>query len=75
MPPPGRVQLLVARAHRAQLELLDAVAGEARMRMAVDEPRQSAETPAVELFDFAVERFRRSRILPVAAMRPDSQRR
>ena len=50
-----RVQLLVARAARAQGELLDAVAAERGMRVAVDEPRQRAETAAVELLDVAVE--------------------
>ena len=36
------VQLLVARTARAQRELLDAVAAERRMRVAVDEPRDRA---------------------------------
>ena len=49
------VQLLVARAARAQRELLDAVAAERRMRMAVDEPRDRAEPAAVDLDDLAVE--------------------
>ena len=54
--PSRRVQLLVARTDRAELELLDAVPGKTRMRVAVDEPRQSAQTGAVELLDLAVER-------------------
>ena len=51
-----RVQLLVARAARAQRELLDAVAAEGRVRVAVDEARDRAEPAAVELLDVAVER-------------------
>ena len=69
----GGVQLLVARAGRAQRELLDAVAGERRVRVAVDEARDGAEAAAVELLDLAVERPR-SRIRPTAAIRPPSQR-
>ena len=51
----GRVELLVARAARAQRELVDAVAGEAGVRVAVDEPRDGAEPAAVDLLDLAVE--------------------
>ena len=50
-----RVQLLVARAGRAARELLDAVAAEGRVRVAVDEARNGAQTAAVELLDVAVE--------------------
>ena len=52
----GRVQLFVARAARAKRELLDAVAAERDVRVAVDEPRNRAERAAVELLDVAVER-------------------
>jgi phage repressor protein C with HTH and peptisase S24 domain len=50
------VQLLVRRAGGTQRELLDAVAAEARMRVAVDEARQRAEPAAVELLEVAVGR-------------------
>src|SRR5439155_677264 len=49
------VQLLVGRACRAQSELVDAVAGEAGVRVAVDEAGKGAKPTAVELFDVAVE--------------------
>ena len=52
----GRVQLFVARAARAQRELLHPVAGERRMRVAIDEPRHGAPSAAVELLDVAVDR-------------------
>ena len=51
-----RVQLLVARAARAQRELVDAVAAERRVRVAVDEARDRAAPASVELDDVAVER-------------------
>jgi hypothetical protein len=50
------VQLLVARAARPQRELLDAVAAERRMRVAVDEPREPAQPAPVELLDVAGDR-------------------
>ena len=50
------MQLLVARAAGAQRELVDAVAAERRVRVAVDEPRDRAEPAAVDLVDVAVER-------------------
>jgi hypothetical protein len=50
------VELLVARACGAQRELLDAVAGERGMRVAVDEARNGTQTAPVELLDLAVER-------------------
>src|SRR5919201_5785718 len=50
------VQVLVARAARAQRELLDPIAAEARVRVAVDQSRHRAETAAVELLDVVVER-------------------
>ncbi len=56
MPPPAVVQLLVARARGAERELLDAVAAERRMRMAVDEAGDRAEPAPVELDDVAVDR-------------------
>jgi hypothetical protein len=52
-PAAGGVQLLVARARGAQRELPDAVAREARMRVAVHEAGDGAQTPAVELLDVA----------------------
>src|SRR5439155_3267170 len=51
----GLVELLVPRTACAQRELLDAVAGERRMRVAVDEAWERAETAAVELVDLALE--------------------
>jgi hypothetical protein len=45
------VQLLVARAGRAKLELCDAIAPETCVRVTVDEPRHRAETAAIELLD------------------------
>src|SRR5262249_8446074 len=47
----GRVQLLVARATCAQRELLDAIAAERRVRVAVDETRHGAAASTVELLD------------------------
>jgi hypothetical protein len=49
------MKLLVARAACAQRKLLHAVAREARMRVAVDEARDRAATPAVELLDVTVQ--------------------
>ena len=54
--PAARVELLVGGAGRSQRELLDPVAGEARVRMAVDEPGNRREAPAVELDDVGAER-------------------
>ena len=50
------MQLLVAGARRSQRELLDAIAAERRVRVAVDEPGDRAEAAAVELAYVAVER-------------------
>src|SRR5262249_28590260 len=50
-PAAGGMQLLVARPRRAERELFDSVAGEARVSVAVDEPRDRDEATAVELFD------------------------
>ncbi len=50
------MQFLVARAGRAARELLDAVAAERRVRVAVDEARDGAQAAAVELFDVTIER-------------------
>ena len=47
------MQLLVARAPSTKRELLDAIAAESRVRVAVDEPRDRAEPPAVDLDDLA----------------------
>ncbi len=54
-PAARRVELLVARTRCPQRELLDAVAREARVGMAVDEARDRAEPAAVELLDLVVE--------------------
>ena len=50
-----RMQLLVARSARAQLELDGTVARETRVRMAVDEPGERAQPPPVELLDVPFE--------------------
>ena len=50
-----RVQLLVARPAGTERELVDAVAAERRVRVAVDEPRHGAEATALHLHDLAVE--------------------
>ena len=52
-PAAGGVQLLVGRTRGAQRELVDAVAGEARMGMAVDEPRDRDQAASVELVEVA----------------------
>ena len=49
------MQLLVARPGCAERELLDAVAQEARVRMAVDQAGNCAQPAAVDLHDVAVE--------------------
>jgi hypothetical protein len=54
-PAARRVQLLVARAAGPQGELLHAVAEEARMGVAVDEPGDRAAASPVELLDVAAE--------------------
>jgi hypothetical protein len=53
---PSGVQLLVRRTRGAQGELLDPVAAEAGVGVAVDEPGHRAEASAVQLLDLAVER-------------------
>ena len=50
------MDLLVARAGGPKRELVDPVAGEARMRVAVDEAGDDAAAPRVEFDDVAVER-------------------
>ena len=50
-----RMQLLVARPGRAQRELLDPVAREAGVRVAVDEPGDRAAAAPVDLFDVVLE--------------------
>ncbi len=50
------MQLLVARARSAERELLDTVAAERRVRVAVDEPGNRAQSASVELLHVAVER-------------------
>jgi hypothetical protein len=49
------VQLLITRSDRAQCELVDAIAQEAGVGVAVDEARYRAETGAVELLDLALD--------------------
>ncbi len=61
--PAGRMQLLIGDAGRAQLELVDAVAGETGVRVAVDQPRYGAETATVELLELPVG-FSKCRIKP-----------
>src|SRR5206468_10357040 len=50
------MQLLVGCAGRPERELVDAVAGEARVRVTVDESRDRAAAAAVEFVHVAVER-------------------
>src|SRR5205085_9401186 len=52
----ARVQLLVARAAGPERELVDTVAAERGVRVAVDEAGDRAEAAARELLDLAVER-------------------
>src|SRR5438094_6054512 len=52
--PAGRVELLVGGAGGPQLELVDAVAGKAGVRVAVDQPREGAQTTTVELLELPV---------------------
>ena len=52
-----RVQLLVARASGAERELLDPVAAEAGVGVAVDQPGQRAAPPSVDLDEVALERL------------------
>ena len=52
-PAARRVQLLVAGAAGAQVELRDAVAAERRVRVAVDEAGHRTATGTVELVDVA----------------------
>ena len=49
------VQLLVARARRAERELVDAIAAERRMRVTVDEAGNRTQAASVELMHVAVE--------------------
>jgi hypothetical protein len=49
------MQLFVARPGRAQGELLDPVSSEARVRVAIDEARDSAQPAAVKLGDLTAE--------------------
>ena len=50
-PPAGRVELLVGGTGGPQLELVDAVAGEAGVCVAVDQPRYGTEATSVELLE------------------------
>jgi hypothetical protein len=50
------VNLLVRRARGPQLELVDPIADEARVRVAIDEAGDRAAAPAVELLRLAAER-------------------
>jgi hypothetical protein len=49
------VQLLIARASGTERELIDTVAPERRVRVAIDETRDRAQPAAVELDELAVE--------------------
>ena len=55
-PAAAGVQLLVARTGRAQRELVDPIAREAGVRVAVDQTRDRGQAAPVELLDLAVER-------------------
>src|SRR5439155_3631141 len=59
-PPARAMELFVRSTSRPQGELLDAVTCEAGMRVAVDEPRDRAEPPTVQLLDLAGERRKRA---------------
>ena len=50
------MKLLVARTARAQGELVDAVSGEARVGVAIDQPGDRAEAASVELLDLTLDR-------------------
>ena len=50
-PPAGRVELLVGGTGGAQLELVDAIACEASVCVAVDQPRYGTEATSVELLE------------------------
>jgi hypothetical protein len=54
-PAPGCVQLLVGGSGGTPGELVDTVARETGMRMAVDEPRNGGQAAAVQLVDVPVE--------------------
>ena len=54
------MQLLIAGAARTQRELVDTVAAERGMGMAVDEARDRAKPTAVDLEDLVVERRQRA---------------
>ena len=54
-PAAGGVQLLVARAGRAERELVHPISAERRMGVAVDEPRDRAQAAGVDLLDLALE--------------------
>ena len=54
-PAAGGVELLVARAACAKRKLLDAVAAERRMRVAVDETGDRAKPAGVDVLDLAVD--------------------
>ncbi len=56
-PAAGCEELLVRRAGAPQRELVRAIAGERRVRVAVDEPGDRREPSAVDLLDVAVERW------------------
>src|SRR3954451_22980089 len=51
------MELLVARSRGTQRELLYAVSDKARVRVAVDEPRNRAEAPSVDLGEVARRRL------------------
>ena len=69
-PAAARVELLVRRSRAPERELLDAVAGEARVRVAVDEPGDRRQSAPVDLLDVAGERSAARVMRPTAAILP-----
>ncbi len=67
------MQFLVGRARGAQRELLDAVAGEARVRVAVDEPGDGGEPVPVELLDLDAERRETPHLADLDDARPRAE--
>ena len=55
-PSAARMELLVRGTARAERELVDAIAREARVRVTVDEARDRRQPATVDLVDVAVER-------------------
>ena len=73
MPPAGSMQLLVARAGRAEGELVDPVAAERRVRVAVDQTRGLRSAPRPSSSSSSPSGTRRSRMRPTASIVGPSQ--